>query len=91
MHEALVHAQAQPQAFFRQEHRVRMERGRGIGGAALIITWVLNRQTIIRCSGNPTAQQEEHAREATLLGKEIRGKGRPLTAGTIGTSPSATQ
>ena len=62
MHEALVHVQAQKQALLREEHRIGMERSRGVGRAPLLIARVFDRQPAIRRRGNTTAQQEEHTR-----------------------------
>lgn len=62
MHEALVHVQTQKQALLREEHRIGMERSRGVGRAPLLIARVFDRQPTIRRRGNATAQQEEHTR-----------------------------
>lgn len=62
MHEALVHVQTQKQALLREEHRIGMERSRGVGRAPLPIARVFDRQPTIRRRGNATAQQEEHSR-----------------------------
>ena len=62
MHEALVHVQAQKQALLREEHRIGMERSRGVGRAPLLITRVFDRKPTILRRGNTTAQQEEHTR-----------------------------
>ena len=62
MHEALVHVQAQKQALLREEHRIGMERSRGVGRAPLLIARVFDRQSTILRRGNATAQQEEHTR-----------------------------
>lgn len=62
MHEALVHVQTQKQALLREEHRIGMERSRGVGRAPLLIARVFDRQPTIRRRGNATAQQEEHSR-----------------------------
>lgn len=62
MHEALVHVQTQKQALLREEHRIGMERSRGISRAPLLIARIFDRQPTIPRRGNATAQQEEHAR-----------------------------
>lgn len=62
MHEALVHVQTQKQALLREEHRIGMERSRGVGRAPLLIARIFDRQPTIRRRGNATAQQEEHTR-----------------------------
>lgn len=62
MHEALVDVQAQKQALLREEHRIGMERSRGVGRAPLLIARIFDRQPTILRRGNATAQQEEHSR-----------------------------
>lgn len=62
MHEALVHVQTQKQALLREEHRIGMERSRGISRAPLLIARVFDRQPTILRRGNATAQQEKHTR-----------------------------
>lgn len=62
MHEALVHVQTQKQALLREEHRIGMERSRGISRAPLLIARVFDQQPTILRRGNATAQQEKHTR-----------------------------